>query len=82
MAPAGARGAAPPAPAPGATYTDLPLSGMRETIAKRLSAAKQSIPHYQLCVTVNVEKTLQMRSKVNEMIAKTGQKVSHFVFFL
>lgn len=74
----GRAAAAPPAPQPGATYVDLPLSSMRETIAKRLSAAKQSIPHYQLCTTVNVEKTLQMRAKVNEMIAKTGQKVRHF----
>lgn len=78
MPPASAKAGAPPAPQPGATYVDLPLSGMRETIAKRLSSAKQSIPHYQLCATVNVDKTLQMREKVNQMIAKTGQKVRHF----
>lgn len=54
------------APAPGASYVDIPLSGMRETIAKRLTAAKQTIPHYQLSVTVNVEKTLAMRKAVNE----------------
>lgn len=61
--------AAPPPPAPGATYTDIPLSGMRETIAKRLSAAKQTIPHYQLCATVNVEKLLDMRKEVNARLA-------------
>ncbi|XP_052756968.1 dihydrolipoyllysine-residue acetyltransferase component of pyruvate dehydrogenase complex, mitochondrial isoform X7 [Galleria mellonella] len=73
------RGApAPPAPAPGASYVDIPLSGMRETIAKRLSAAKQSIPHYQLTMTVNVEKTLAMRKRVNEQLQeeKAGVKVS------
>ncbi|KPJ18712.1 Dihydrolipoyllysine-residue acetyltransferase component of pyruvate dehydrogenase complex, mitochondrial [Papilio machaon] len=43
-----------PAPAPGATFLDIPLSGMRETIAKRLSAAKQTIPHYQLSATISV----------------------------
>lgn len=75
---ASAGGAAAPAPKPGATYVDLPLSGMRETIAKRLSAAKQSIPHYQLTATVNVDKTLKMRATVNEMIQKSGQKVRHF----
>lgn len=78
---ASAAGEAAPAPKPGATYVDFPLSGMRETIAKRLSAAKQSIPHYQLTATVNVEKTLEMRVRVNEMIAKTGQKVRHLDIF-
>lgn len=67
----GARAApAAPMPAPGAAYVDIPLSGMRETIAKRLSAAKQTIPHYQLSVTVNVEKTIAMRKAVNEKLQK------------
>ncbi|XP_045500498.1 dihydrolipoyllysine-residue acetyltransferase component of pyruvate dehydrogenase complex, mitochondrial isoform X3 [Colias croceus] len=78
----GAAAAAPaqvlPPPPSGATYTDLPLSGMRETIAKRLTAAKQTIPHYQLSVTVNVEKTLAMRKLVNDKLAaeKADVKVS------
>lgn len=66
---------AAPAPAPGASYVDIPLSGMRETIAKRLSAAKQTIPHYQLSVTVNVEKLLSMRKEVNERLAKEKSDV-------
>ncbi|VVC94011.1 unnamed protein product [Leptidea sinapis] len=68
----GAAAAAPApvaAPAPGATFTDVPLSGMRETIARRLTAAKQTIPHYQLSMTVNVEKTLAMRKAVNDKLA-------------
>ncbi|XP_050348064.1 dihydrolipoyllysine-residue acetyltransferase component of pyruvate dehydrogenase complex, mitochondrial isoform X2 [Nymphalis io] len=75
---------APPPPAPGATYTDIPLSGMRETIAKRLSAAKQNIPHYQLCATVNVEKLLEMRKEVNARLAaeKSDVKVSVNDFIL
>lgn len=66
---------AAPAPAPGAAYVDIPLSGMRETIAKRLSAAKQTIPHYQLSVTVNVEKLLSMRKEVNERLVKEKSDV-------
>ncbi|XP_075979988.1 dihydrolipoamide S-acetyltransferase muc isoform X4 [Anticarsia gemmatalis] len=69
MAAAPASLPAPPAPAPGATFVDVPLSGMRETIAKRLSAAKQTIPHYQLSATVNVEKTIAMRKLVNDRLA-------------
>lgn len=69
--------AAAPAPAPGASYVDIPLSSMRATIAKRLSAAKQTIPHYQLTATVNVEKTIAMRKTVNEKLEaeKAGVKV-------
>ena len=69
--------AAAPAPAPGAAYVDIPLSSMRATIAKRLSAAKQTIPHYQLSATVNVEKTMAMRKAVNEKLEaeKAGVKV-------
>ncbi|XP_023937139.1 dihydrolipoyllysine-residue acetyltransferase component of pyruvate dehydrogenase complex, mitochondrial isoform X3 [Bicyclus anynana] len=74
----------PPAPAPGATFTDIPLSGMRETIAKRLSAAKQTIPHYQLCATVNIEKMLAMRKEVNDRLTaeKSNVKVSVNDFIL
>lgn len=61
------------APAPGASFVDIPLSGMRETIAKRLSAAKQTIPHYQLSATVNIEKTLKMRKIINERLEKEKQ---------
>ncbi|KAJ8712388.1 hypothetical protein PYW07_005230 [Mythimna separata] len=75
---AAAPAAAAPAPAPGASYVDIPLSSMRATIAKRLSAAKQTIPHYQLTATVNVEKTMAMRQTVNEKLEKekAGVKVS------
>ncbi|KOB75012.1 Acetyltransferase component of pyruvate dehydrogenase complex, partial [Operophtera brumata] len=68
--------AAPPMPAPGATFVDIPLSGMRATIAKRLSAAKQTIPHYQLSVTVNLDKTLAMRKAVNEKAEFSNVDVS------
>ncbi|XP_053611040.1 dihydrolipoyllysine-residue acetyltransferase component of pyruvate dehydrogenase complex, mitochondrial isoform X2 [Plodia interpunctella] len=77
-APAAGREAPAPAPTPGSNYVDVPLSGMRETIAKRLSAAKQSIPHYQLSMTCNIEKTLALRQAVNEKLdkEKAGIKVS------
>lgn len=54
---------------------------MRETIAKRLLASKQSVPHYQLAATVNVEKTLEMRKRVNERLAaeKIDVKVSSHI---
>ena len=49
----------PPSPPPaGATYTDIELSSMRKTIAKRLTEAKQTIPHYYLSVDINMDEVL------------------------
>lgn len=40
-------------------YKDIPLSNMRETIAKRLSKSKQDVPHYYLTSEVNVDELLK-----------------------
>ncbi|WAR17358.1 ODP2-like protein [Mya arenaria] len=40
---------APSVAAPGA-FVDIPVSGMRKTIAKRLTESKQTIPHYYLTI--------------------------------
>ncbi|PIO71359.1 e3 binding domain protein [Teladorsagia circumcincta] len=63
-APAGA--AAPAAaPRPGvpsgpvADYIDIPLTGMRSTIAKRLTESKSTIPHYYLTAEINIDALLK-----------------------
>ncbi|CCG80729.1 Dihydrolipoyllysine-residue acetyltransferase component of pyruvate dehydrogenase complex, mitochondrial [Taphrina deformans PYCC 5710] len=48
-----------------ATYTDIPLTGMRKTIAARLAESKQSSPHYYLTVSINMDKTLKLREALN-----------------
>jgi len=55
----------PPPPPAGAQYTDLDLSNMRRTIAKRLSESKQTIPHYYLSVDVNMDAVLKLREELN-----------------
>lgn len=47
------------APVSDAPYVDLPLSGMRQTIAKRLLQSKQSIPHYYLSVDIEMDQVLR-----------------------
>ncbi|VDM85691.1 unnamed protein product, partial [Strongylus vulgaris] len=55
-APAGGAAAAPAGPAmPGASFTDIPLTNMRRTIAKRLSESKSTIPHYYLTSEINID---------------------------
>lgn len=44
------------APSKGQAFVDIPLSGMRATIAKRLTESKQTIPHYYLTQDCAVDK--------------------------
>jgi pyruvate dehydrogenase E2 component (dihydrolipoamide acetyltransferase) len=79
--------AAAPAPQPvdasavarmyeGRTYTEVPLDGMRKTIAARLTEAKQTIPHFYLRRSVNLDPLLAFRSQLNAQLEKRGVKLS------
>ncbi|KRX24605.1 Dihydrolipoyllysine-residue acetyltransferase component of pyruvate dehydrogenase complex, mitochondrial [Trichinella nelsoni] len=60
----------------GGKFTDIELSNMRKTIARRLLESKTSIPHYYLTVEIFVDKILQLRSKLNEELKKENRKIS------
>lgn len=55
-----------PQPVAGATFTDMDLSNMRKTIAKRLTESKQTVPHYYLSVDVNMDEVVALRKTLNE----------------
>ncbi len=73
--PAAAVAPAAPAPSgPGARqladllkmpYRVEPLSGMRKTIARRLTESKQTVPHFYLTVDLEVDALLEMRARLN-----------------
>ena len=65
-------GAAPVVPGEN-PYRVEPLNTMRKTIARRLTEAKQSIPHIYLTVDVELDRLLARRQKVN---AAADSKVS------
>lgn len=66
-----------PTPLPtDAEFVDIPLTSMRQTIAKRLTQSKQSIPHYYLTVNLKVDELLELRGKVNATLAKENVKLS------
>ncbi|XP_061178183.1 dihydrolipoyllysine-residue acetyltransferase component of pyruvate dehydrogenase complex, mitochondrial-like isoform X1 [Saccostrea echinata] len=65
-----------PVMAPGAEYTDIELSGMRKTIAKRLLESKQTVPHYYLTIDVNMDGILQLRKELNDILSKDKIKLS------
>ena len=74
-------GAKPAAAAAVAQPGEIPhevekLSGMRKTIARRLTESKQTIPHIYLTVDINLDKLLKLRAEINDALASQGVKVS------
>jgi pyruvate dehydrogenase E2 component (dihydrolipoamide acetyltransferase) len=80
---------AQPAIAPAAAHLVMPgpieqaipheavkLSNMRKTIARRLSEAKQQIPHIYLTVDVKLDALLKLRSELNAGLASRNVKLS------
>ncbi|MGB3379826.1 2-oxo acid dehydrogenase subunit E2 [Allopontixanthobacter sediminis] len=77
--------AAAPSPAP-ATDTNVPdygipfeaekLNNIRKTIARRLTEAKQTIPHIYLTLDVRLDALLKLRSELNAALEPQGIKLS------
>jgi pyruvate dehydrogenase E2 component (dihydrolipoamide acetyltransferase) len=57
-------------------HTVEKLSGMRKTIARRLSQSMQEAPHIYLTVDVRLDKLLAMRAEVNAALEPRGIKLS------
>ena len=85
-----ATAAAPPAPAAsapvsasaiakiyeGRSYEEVPLDGMRKTIAARLTEAKQTIPHFYLRREVRLDDLMTFRADLNKKLEARGVKLS------
>ena len=79
-APAAAAPMPAPAPRP-ANIPDIPheaakLSNVRKTIARRLTEAKQTIPHIYLTVDIRLDALLKLRADMNGALADRGVKLS------
>ena len=60
----------------GRAYTEVPLDGMRKTIAARLTEAKQTIPHFYLRRSVTLDPLMAFRAQLNAQLEKRGVKLS------
>jgi pyruvate dehydrogenase E2 component (dihydrolipoamide acetyltransferase) len=77
-----AAGAAPAAPAAGSSaaevkalfepgsYQEIPLDGMRRTIAARLTQAAQTIPHFYLTADADIGRLIALREEANNAAPK------------
>ncbi len=80
VAPAPSAAPAPVAPAVPVT-SDIPhtvekLGNVRKVIARRLTEAKQSIPHIYLTLDVELDALLKLRGELNKALEPRGIKVS------
>ena len=55
---------------PAGSFTDIPHSGMRKAIARRLTESKSSIPHFYLSAPVLADDFLNFRKKYNDWAPK------------
>ena len=57
-------------------FTEVPLDGMRRTIAARLTEAKQTIPHFYLRREVRLDALMAFREQLNKGLESRGVKLS------
>ena len=75
--------ASTPAPTPpvspddgGAPYEEQKLNNVRKVIARRLTEAKQTVPHIYLTVDVRLDPLLKLRKELNASLEADGVKLS------
>jgi pyruvate dehydrogenase E2 component (dihydrolipoamide acetyltransferase) len=79
-APPAAAPAAPAMPAaapPGEDHVEnVPLSRMRQTIARRTQESKQTVPHYYLGADIDMTEAMALRSSVNKALGSDRGRIT------
>jgi pyruvate dehydrogenase E2 component (dihydrolipoamide acetyltransferase) len=60
-------------------YTEIPMTGMRRTVARRMVEAKTTIPHFYLTIDCDIDPLLRVRSDLVEAGGGTKLSVNDFV---
>ena len=71
-----ATGSASAAPDFAIPFEDVKLNNIRKTIARRLTEAKQTIPHIYLTVDIRLDALLKLRGELNKALEVDGIKLS------
>lgn len=61
-----------------ASFTSIPLTGMRRAIARRLTESKTTVPHFYVTAHCRVDRLLALRAEINAT-AKRKVSVNDFV---
>jgi pyruvate dehydrogenase E2 component (dihydrolipoamide acetyltransferase) len=70
---------AQPGTAGDGAYEEVRLSAMRKTIARRMTEAKQTIPHFYLALDVNIDRLLAIRSDYNALDPDNKASLNDFI---
>lgn len=62
-----------------AGYEDIPHSNVRRIIARRLTEAKQTIPHFYLTIDCRLDRLLALRAELNAVTEGAKLSVNDFV---
>jgi pyruvate dehydrogenase E2 component (dihydrolipoamide acetyltransferase) len=62
----------------GIDFQEVPLDGMRTTIAKRLVEAKQTVPHFYLTADIDIGRLVAMREDANKSAPKSKEGEAAF----
>ncbi len=62
-----------------APYTEIKLSNMRKTIAKRLTESKQTVPHFYLGIDIELDNLMAARKELNSMSDDYKISVNDFI---
>ncbi len=69
--------AAAPAPAPAPVAAPppaaIPVSPLRQAIARRMTASKQMAPHFYVTVEVDMDEAMAWRARINEALGERGK---------
>ncbi|HVT80389.1 MAG TPA: pyruvate dehydrogenase complex dihydrolipoamide acetyltransferase [Phycisphaerae bacterium] len=57
----------------------VPLSNMRQTIARRLVQSKQYIPHFYVSIDVLMDRLIELRQQYNDLLAPQKISVTDFI---
>jgi pyruvate dehydrogenase E2 component (dihydrolipoamide acetyltransferase) len=60
-------------------YTERPLTGMRRTIARRLTESKSQVPHFYLTIDCEIDELLKIRAELNKKSDAYKISVNDFV---
>ncbi len=69
---------APAVAQPAKGFKETPVSQMRKVIAKRLAESKFSAPHFYLTMSIDMDKVVESRAKINE-VSKVKISFNDFV---
>jgi pyruvate dehydrogenase E2 component (dihydrolipoamide acetyltransferase) len=70
---------APPSVAAGTPYTEIPHTNMRKIIARRLTEAKRTVPHFYLTIDCEIDALLALRADLNGRSDDYKLSVNDFV---